>query len=397
MKGSRYLAVVAVLVVSSFARAADLPVTYTVDDKALKAAVAGTNVTFDLYTDSACAGPIAHTETVPIENVELISKLKLGVPKGAMVKPPKTDELHHTLTGVTGSGNLYLKVSGTGVVPVGTDCQVQSASIQTGSISSPPLTKSIQFGVNGCGPFWGIVHAAPELPSGTDLLVTDAHVANVLNSLNHSLPYACDVQVSSDFGVYNLCGAHALTVFSIANCTPAPTPIPTVTPSPTPTTTATPQGPAKVAFVTSTAQSGNLGGLAGGDTICNALAANAGLPGAYLAWLADTTGSPSTRFSQTGHYVRVDGTIIAYNWGDLTDGQIRAPISVTEQNNSVGPSCVWSDVYIDGTFSDPNACNNWSSIAVSGGFGNSSSSSSSWTSGGFGNCASNCLLYCFQQ
>ena len=29
-----------------------------VDEKALKLTIAGTNVTFDLYTDSACAGPI---------------------------------------------------------------------------------------------------------------------------------------------------------------------------------------------------------------------------------------------------------------------------------------------------------------------------------------------------
>lgn len=60
-----------------------LPVSYTVDEKALKAAVAGTNVTFDLYTDSACSGPIAYTETLPIENVEIISRLKLRMPKGA--------------------------------------------------------------------------------------------------------------------------------------------------------------------------------------------------------------------------------------------------------------------------------------------------------------------------
>jgi len=42
-------------------------------------------------------------------------------------------------------------------------------------------------------------------------------------------------------------------------------------------------------FTTSTFHQGNLGGLAGADAICNARAAEASLPGIYMAWLADQT------------------------------------------------------------------------------------------------------------
>lgn len=109
-------------------RAADLPVSYTVNETALKSAIAGTNLTFDLYLDSSCAGPIVHTETVAIENVEIVSRLKLFKVKNGP-KPPKTDELRHTVTGVTQGGNLFLTVTGTGVVPVGGACQAQAAQV----------------------------------------------------------------------------------------------------------------------------------------------------------------------------------------------------------------------------------------------------------------------------
>src|SRR5438552_4718284 len=81
--------------------AADVPVSYTVDDAALKAAISGTPLTFTLYTDAACTSSV-HTQVVNSENVTIISKLKRFRLTGA-VKPPMTDELLTTLTGVTPS------------------------------------------------------------------------------------------------------------------------------------------------------------------------------------------------------------------------------------------------------------------------------------------------------
>jgi hypothetical protein len=58
--------------------------------------------------------------------VTLVEKLKLEK-KGA-TKPPKTAELHHTLTGITPKPVLYVKVTGTGITAVGRACQLQFSS-----------------------------------------------------------------------------------------------------------------------------------------------------------------------------------------------------------------------------------------------------------------------------
>ena len=53
----------------------------------------------------------------------------------------------------------------------------------------------------------------------------------------------------------------------------------------------------KLVFLTSSRHTGALGGVAGADTICRGLAADAGLPGLYRAWIAtDTTDDPASRF-----------------------------------------------------------------------------------------------------
>ena len=53
-------------------------------------------------------------------------------------------------------------------------------------------------------------------------------------------------------------------------------------------------------FVTSETYTGNLGGVAGADDKCQALADQAGLPGVYMAWIADSVpaSAPATRFFQ---------------------------------------------------------------------------------------------------
>jgi hypothetical protein len=118
------LVVTLALLASSQAPAADVPVSYTVRDKELKNAVSGTDLTFSLYSDSACTNQI-HSEVLDIDDV-LASRLKLFAPPGG-VKPPKTAELRATLTGVVGASNIFLMVTGTGVTAVGGVCQAQAA------------------------------------------------------------------------------------------------------------------------------------------------------------------------------------------------------------------------------------------------------------------------------
>lgn len=118
----------ALLTLPCLGRAADLPVRYAVQEKPLKAAIAGTSLTFELFRDPACTTTAVHSTSVLIENVTFITKIKQFTPKGD-TKLPSTDELAVTLSGVSAGGNLYLKVTGTGVVPVGGACQAQAAQV----------------------------------------------------------------------------------------------------------------------------------------------------------------------------------------------------------------------------------------------------------------------------
>ena len=78
------------LALPSLVSAADLPVRYTVQDKPLKAAIAGTSLSFQLFSDPACTNPPAYSTAVLIENVTLITKLKQFTPKND-TKLPNTD------------------------------------------------------------------------------------------------------------------------------------------------------------------------------------------------------------------------------------------------------------------------------------------------------------------
>jgi hypothetical protein len=173
----------------------------------------------------------------------------------------------------------------------------------------------------------------------------------------------------------------------------------------------------KRVFVTSARYNANLGGLAGADAKCQARADAADLGGTYKAWLSDATGSPSTRFTKsTSAYVRVDGTTVANDWADLTDGTLVAGISITELDTqgAVGSVCdpndvgVWTNTATDGTqlFTDA-SCANWTGTAggsVSWGLGGNTGEGFTYACSANGTqvCPSvapifTAALYCFQQ
>jgi hypothetical protein len=170
----------------------------------------------------------------------------------------------------------------------------------------------------------------------------------------------------------------------------------------------------KVVFVTSQLYAGNLGGLTGADAICQSHANAAGLPGSYMAWLSDATGSPTTRFTPSNApYRRIDGIIVATNWTDLLDGNLNAPIVVTELGGlalmnpnhgcaSTTPA-VWSNTTTNGTqVGGGLSCNNWTASSVfQSAWGRADQASSLWTSwctgGNNDACGWASSLYCFQQ
>jgi hypothetical protein len=160
----------------------------------------------------------------------------------------------------------------------------------------------------------------------------------------------------------------------------------------------------KCMFVTSSLPRGNLGGLAGADATCNALASAADLPGAgdYLAWLSAGGVSPSSRFTRaTVPYKEVDGTTIADDWNDLTSCDpscLDAPITLNEAGGVVPVfEGVWTGTSVAGAPQGPD-CSAWTLESGSGQAGIVTNSDQRWTAFGNGNCGSNTFhLYCFQQ
>jgi len=161
----------------------------------------------------------------------------------------------------------------------------------------------------------------------------------------------------------------------------------------------------RIAFVTSTEYDGNLGGLAGADSKCQASADAAGLLGTYKAWSSDTTTGPATTFAQSSHpYVLTDGTVIARDWADLTDGTLLAPIFVDEAGNSPTTTATWTNTAPDGTPNNPtgdptqDSCTQWQSTVGNARVGNVGALGSNWTDIGLLQCSINLgRLFCFQQ
>jgi hypothetical protein len=158
-------------------------------------------------------------------------------------------------------------------------------------------------------------------------------------------------------------------------------------------------------FTTSTTHTGKLGGLAGADDICQGLAGAAGLPGAYRAWLSDSTGSPSTRFVRsTGPYQRVDGVTVAHDWANLTSGTLLAPLIVTEQGNVVPDDVtrlIWTCTAPTGVEFSGSDCEDWTTerpIVLGGFVGSADEVTAAWSGeNSYHSCNGDLRLYCFQQ
>lgn len=181
-------------------------------------------------------------------------------------------------------------------------------------------------------------------------------------------------------------------------------------------------GRPKLVFVSSALYGANLGGVAGADAKCQALATAAHLQGNFKAWLSDESGSPSTRFTRTeADYVLSDGTVFAHGWTGLTTKPPAAALTLTEKgtppptpdvNRCALPpyghgSAAWTSTNSNGTAASGVAdglhtCRNWtvsspSEDAVS--FGDATGSGS-WVS--FCNtqtevCTFTASLFCFEQ
>jgi hypothetical protein len=166
----------------------------------------------------------------------------------------------------------------------------------------------------------------------------------------------------------------------------------------------------RVAFVTSSKHFTNFTSqnnpFPDADAICTTAATAGKLPGKYMAWISADGNWPAGRFTTKSAtpYVRTDKTVIANNWGDLTDGSLNAPINRDENGTALGSSeRVMTDTNTDGTLtSGAEHCNNWTDVTGTGGYtvgqGDPGAINASWTgTSATGTCTSQYHLYCFQQ
>jgi hypothetical protein len=164
-------------------------------------------------------------------------------------------------------------------------------------------------------------------------------------------------------------------------------PLPTVTPT------------GKVAFVTSTTYTGDLGGVAGADAKCQTRATAAGLANAskFKAWLSDSTHSAISRLSGNGPWSRLDGYTVANDKTDLTDGMLFAPIEQTEQG-TYWNLYAWTGTDASGA-AVTDTCNDWidGTSGYQGVIGSGSLASELWTNYTGVVCSDTRPLYCFED
>jgi len=172
--------------------------------------------------------------------------------------------------------------------------------------------------------------------------------------------------------------------------------------------------PALLVFVTSTTHDGNLGGVSGGDAICQARATAASLPGTYKAWLSDNTtdaychvqgftGKKAANCGQgtlpvaAGPWVRTDNYPFTGTIDKLVTGQIFAPVRYNESGVLVTfTEYYFTDTKIDGTLGN-SGCNNWTSNgAVNALYGSTNGATGGWTASGGSLCSAPSRLLCFQ-
>jgi hypothetical protein len=156
----------------------------------------------------------------------------------------------------------------------------------------------------------------------------------------------------------------------------------------------------RVVFVTQRRMAGDFGGLAAGDTICAAEAADAGLGGQFVAWLSN--GSPS--FNAKSRFVTDAGWYLTGDGGEVFSGpaamtNLSAPkvgIDRTAHGQTIGTGQVWTGLWGDGVGFGKD-CAGWTTTSNDGVPGNIGVTTTAWTGAAPDFCTAEKRLICFQK
>lgn len=176
----------------------------------------------------------------------------------------------------------------------------------------------------------------------------------------------------------------------------------------------TPVGALRV-FATSRTFTSDLGGLDGGDAKCQALAADAGFTGRFVAFLSDVTEQGARinavdRITSAGPWVLrtrdARGRVLRpFESRAELAGPPRSPIDQDETGHVFSlfdKRQVWTGTLPDGGAEAPapmrdTTCRRWSSQATTGLYGIIDVPTDTWSGLGAVACASDNRLYCFEQ
>ena len=167
-------------------------------------------------------------------------------------------------------------------------------------------------------------------------------------------------------------------------------------------------------FITSTAYTGNLGGLSGADNACQARANAAGLGGTWKAILSSSTVNAKDRIGYNWDGImNLYGTVLYFNprssRPNITDisgffsgnSMIDYSNGLTKEDKTFAPTTyTWTGTLIGGTVYSGYTCNDWTdgSTSYSGANGNDNAASvGGWIKWGTYACNNTRALYCIEQ
>ena len=160
----------------------------------------------------------------------------------------------------------------------------------------------------------------------------------------------------------------------------------------------------RVMFATSAGFTGSLGGIAGADAKCQALAnasTNNRIKGrAFLAWVSTAATAVATRMVQgTQAYVNANGSVVALDFADLTNGSLLTDISVDELGGNRRGAGAWTGTSSVGAGYSGNGCTDWTAATagLQGDYGNVGGNGSGWSAQSLDFCSALHSLYCVEK